>query len=71
MYFVGFRVMEIDNSAILVSREIDIVNVISLKALDAKLSKHVKVKVFQSDKILCADIAAGCDAGIFYDRREY
>jgi hypothetical protein len=67
-YFVGFRVREIRDGQIFVSREKDIVNVISLRNLDADLNKHTSVKVFQSERILCADIAVACDDGIFYER---
>jgi hypothetical protein len=68
-YFVGFRVREIgDDGSILVTREKDIVNVISLKALAPKLDKHIKVRVFKIDKVLCQDIGKGCEPGIFYDR---
>src|ERR1017187_3673411 len=68
VYFVGFRVRKIDNDTIFVSREKDIVNVISLRALDAKLEKHIKVQMFEGNKVLCRDIAAECDQNIFYDR---
>jgi hypothetical protein len=68
-YFVGFRVIEIgDDGSILVTREKDVVNVISLKALDPKLDKHTKVKIFKVDKVLCQDIGKDCGPGIFYDR---
>jgi hypothetical protein len=68
-YFVGFRVRDIgDDGSILVTRERDIVNVISLKALDPKLDKHTKVKISQGDKVLCQDIGKGCEPGIFYGR---
>ena len=43
-------------------------NVISLGSLDKHLEKHLKVKIYQSDKILCNDIGAGCIAEIFYER---
>jgi len=69
-YFVGFRVRQIEGDTILVSREKDVVNVISLKALDANLDKHISVKIFEGNKVLCRDIGAGCDPGIFYDRYE-
>ncbi len=68
VYFVGFRVRQIEDDTILVTREKDVVNVISLKALDPTLEKHVRVKVFEGDKLLCADIGKGCDPGIFYSR---
>jgi hypothetical protein len=68
-YFVGFRVRDIgDDGSILVTREKDIVNVISLKALDPKLDKHTKVRIFKGDKVLCQDLGKGCEPGIFYDR---
>ena len=68
VYFVGFRVRTIAGDMILVSREKTIVNVISLKAIDADLNKHVKVKLFEGDKVLCDDIAVDCIPGIFYER---
>jgi hypothetical protein len=68
VYFVGFRVRAIDGSAIQVSREKDVVNVISLKAIDAKLDRPLKVTIFQGNKVLCPDINKGCDKGIFYGR---
>jgi hypothetical protein len=68
VYFVGFRVRRIEDDTILVTREKDVVNVISLKALDPTLEKHVRVKVFEADKLLCADIGKGCDPAIFYSR---
>jgi hypothetical protein len=68
VYFVGFRVRAINGGAIQVSREKDVVNVISLKALDAKLDKPISVKIFQGNKVLCENINKGCDKGIFYDR---
>ena len=67
-YFVGFRVRKIEDNTIFVSREKDIVNVISLKALDGKLEKHLKVQIFEGDKVLCRDIGKECDPGIFYER---
>jgi len=67
-YFVGFRVRDIQDGAIRVSREQDVVNVISLKALDPKLDKHTKVKIFEGDKVLCEDIGTGCVPAIFYSR---
>ena len=68
VYFVGFRVRNISDNTIFVSREKGVVNVISLKALDANLEKHVKVRSFEGDKVLCGDIGAGCIAEIFYER---
>jgi hypothetical protein len=68
-YFVGFRVREIGgDGSIVVTREKDIVNVMSLKALDPNLDKHTKVRIFKSDEVLCQDIGKGCKSGIFYDR---
>ena len=60
---------EIDGNTIFVSREKDIVNVIALSELDAKLEKHLKVQLFKADKVLCRDIAKECDLGIFYERQ--
>ncbi len=68
VYFVGFRVREVKDNTIFVTREKDIVNVISLKALDPKLDKHIKVQVFEGDKVLCRDLGAECEPGIFYSR---
>jgi len=67
-YFVGFKVREIRDGAIFVSREKGAVNVISLKDLDPDLNKHTRVKVFRSDSVLCQDIGAGCINTIFYGR---
>ena len=69
VYFVGFRVREIDNNTIFVSREKDIVNVISLSALDPKLERHVKVQIFEGDKVLCRDLGKECEPAIFYERQ--
>jgi hypothetical protein len=69
-YFIGFRVREIQNAQILVSREKDVVNVISLRKLDANLDKRISVRMFQSGRILCADIGVGCIDSILYDRYE-
>jgi hypothetical protein len=71
VYFIGFRVRKIEDGTIFVSREKDIVNVISLKTLDPDLDKHIKVQLFEGAKVLCSDIATECDQHIFYDRREY
>jgi len=68
VYFVGFRVREIADGTITVSREKDIVNVISLKALDPELNKHLRVKLQDRDEILCRDLAEGCVDRIYYDR---
>jgi len=67
-YFVGFKVKEIKDGAILVSREKGTVNVISLKKLDPDLDKHTSVKDFTSHAVLCQDIAEGCIKTIFYGR---
>ena len=68
VYFVGFRVMEIDNGTITVSREKDIVNVLSLHALDPELDKHLQVKLKDGNEILCRDLGEGCIDRIYYDR---
>jgi hypothetical protein len=68
VYFVGFRVRKIEDGTIFVSREKDIVNVISLKPLDADPPKHFDVKIFEGDKVLCQELGKGCSDGIFYDR---
>ena len=70
VYFVGFRVRKIEAGAIFVSREKDVVNVISLEKLDNKLNKRMSVKLFGGDKVLCLDIGVGCKDDIFYDRYE-
>jgi len=67
-YFVGFKVSEIRDGAIFVSRAKGIVNVISLKDLDPDLNKHTKVRVFGAGAVLCDDIGAGCVKTIFYGR---
>ena len=61
---------EAAEKTIFVSREKDIVNVISLSALDPGLDKHIKVQLFESTKVLCPDIATGCDKRIFYSRED-
>ncbi len=66
VYFVGFKVREIRDGAIFVSREKGMVNVISLKKVDPGLDKHTKVQDFGSHSILCDDISSGCNKGIFY-----
>lgn len=68
-YFVGFRVRDIQDGAIRVTPEKDVVNVISLKALNPKPRKYTKVKIFEGDKVLCEDIGKGCDPTIFYSRQ--
>lgn len=67
VYFVGFRVRKIEDNTIYVSREKDIVNVISLHELDPKLDKPLAVKLEESKKVLCEDVNKRCDAGVFYD----
>jgi hypothetical protein len=71
VYFVGFRVRKIESGTIFVSREKDVVNVISLKVLDPELKRHIKVRVSESDKVICQDIGERCDPGIFHDAHEY
>ncbi len=68
VYFIGFRVREIHEGTIFVSREKDTVNVISLKAIDANLEKHLKVQIFEGKKVLCRDLGAACAPSIFYER---
>jgi hypothetical protein len=68
VYFVGFRVREIADGTITVSREKDIVNVISLRALDPELNKHLRVKMQDSNEVLCRDLAEGCIDRIYYGR---
>ena len=65
-YFVGFKVREICNGAIYISREKGSVNVISLNKIDPNLDKHTIVKEFQTGAVLCEDVAKGCGKGIFY-----
>jgi hypothetical protein len=67
VYFVGFRVRKIEDNTIFVSREPDVVNVISLHELDPKLDKPLAVKLEEGKKLLCEDVNKRCDAGIFYD----
>ena len=67
VYFVGFRVRKIEDNTIFVSREPDVVNVISLHALDRKLDKPLAVKLEESKKLLCQNVNKGCEPGIFYD----
>ena len=68
VYFVGYRVRAIESGTIEVSREKDIVNVISLKDLDPKLEKRLRVKIHQGTQVLCADLGTGCEERIFYER---
>jgi hypothetical protein len=70
VYFVGFRVREIQDNQIRVSREKDVVNVISLKSLDPSLGKPTSVRMYRSDQILCADIGVGCIESVLYDKYE-
>lgn len=69
VYFVGFRVREVKDGAIWVSRESDIVNVVALKTLDPKLDRGLKVKLFKADEVLCDDIGKGCNNSIWYERQ--
>ena len=68
VYFVGYRVRAIESGTIEVSREKDIVNVISLKDLDPKLEKRLRVKIHQGTQVLCPDLGTGCEERIFYER---
>jgi hypothetical protein len=68
VYFVGFRVMAIEDGSITVAREKDVVNVISLHALDPELKKHLQVKTKDKNEVLCRDLGEGCIDRIFYDR---
>ena len=68
VYFVGYRVRAIEGGTIEVSREKDIVNVISLKDLDPKLEKRLRVKIYQGTQVLCPDLGTGCEERIFYER---
>jgi hypothetical protein len=67
-YFVGFKVRQIDGRTILVSREKNTVNIISLKRIDPDLDTPTSVKDFDSHATLCNDIAKGCIKTIFYGR---
>ena len=67
VYFVGFRVRKIEDNTVYVSREKDIVNVISLHELDPKLDHRLAVKLEDGKKVLCEDVNKRCDGGIFYD----
>jgi hypothetical protein len=68
VYFVGFKVRDIDDGAILVSREKGTVNVISLKRLDPGLDRQTKVRISESRAVICEDIDNSCRKGIFYGR---
>ena len=70
VYFVGFRVRAIEDGAIEVSREKGVVNVISLKELDPKIEKQLRVKIHHGDRVLCPDLATACEDRIFYERQE-
>jgi hypothetical protein len=65
-YFVGFKVREIRDGAIYVSRAKGTVNIISLKPFDPNLDKHTGVKNFKDNSVLCEDIGTGCIKTIFY-----
>jgi len=67
-YFVGFKVRDIRDGAIYVSRQKGNVNVVSLKTFDPNLDKHTAVKDFHDRSVLCQDIGAGCTKQIFYGR---
>ena len=56
---------EIKDNTIFVSREKDIVNVISLRALDPELKKQLKVQIFEGDKVLCRGSRQGMRAQHF------
>jgi hypothetical protein len=66
VYFVGFKVREINKNSISVSRENDAVNVVSLKRIDPELDKHARIIDSQTGAVLCKDIAVGCVKQIFY-----
>jgi hypothetical protein len=67
-YFVGFKIRDIRDGTIYVSRQKGAVNVISLKNIDPNLDKHTSVKEFQTNAVLCNDIGSGCIKTIFYGR---
>jgi hypothetical protein len=67
VYFVGYRVRKIEDNTIFVTREPDVVNVISLHEIDARLDRPLAVKLDESKKVLCEDVNKRCSAGIFYD----
>ena len=67
VYFVGFRVLKIEDNTIYVARDKGVVNVISLHELDAKLDHPLAVKLEDGKKLLCEDVNKRCDASIFYD----
>ena len=67
VYFVGFRVLKIEDDTIYIARDEGVVNVISLHELDPKLDHPLAVKLEDGKKVLCEDVNKRCDAGIFYD----
>lgn len=69
VYFIGFRVRGFSDGAIQVSREPGTVNIVPLKNIDPELKKGTKVRMQDSGKLLCADIATSCIDEIFYDRQ--
>jgi hypothetical protein len=68
VYFVGFRVMAIEDGVITVAREKDVVNVIALHGLDPELNKHLQVRMKEKNEVLCRDLGEGCIDRIYYDR---
>jgi hypothetical protein len=70
VYFVGFRVREIRDGSIQVSREKDVVNIISLKRLNPRLDTRTTIELFQDGRILCSDIRTTCIDAVLYDRYE-
>ena len=38
-------------------------------ALDPALDKRLRVKIYQSDRVLCPDLGIGCEDRIFYERQ--
>jgi hypothetical protein len=67
VYFVGFRVLKIEDNTIYVARDRGVVNVISLHEIDPKLDHPLAVKIEDGKKALCEDVNKRCDTGIFYD----
>jgi hypothetical protein len=70
VYFVGLRVREIRDGSIQVSREKDVVNIISLKRLNPRLDTRTTIELFQDGRILCSDIRTTCIDAVLYDRYE-
>ena len=68
VYFIGFRVRDFADGAI-DPREPGTVNIVPLRDIDPELKKGTKVKLQDSGKVLCADIATSCIDEIFYDRQ--